>query len=210
MKISIITFLLLGCFFTRFIHAQGMLYEYSDRDEISIFSLGVQTQYAPFLGNNFLSEHYYHRPGYILEARFGLKDFVGFGAYLGKSSAEIKETEILGNDFLYGKFRDTGFFLYYQYFFVERFGIEPQLGYGFLSVKHDGQGDDFKLNYQNAFLGLNGNFNVSKKRDLILFGGVRYMRYFTNNISIHNEYLDFTRKSQRLVVQLGIRCEFFR
>ena len=210
MKISTITFLLLGCFVTQFIQAQGKHYQHSDRDEISIFSLGIQTQYAPFLGENFLSGHYVHRPGYILETRFGLKDFVGFGAYFGKSRSEIKETTILGNDFLAGKFRDTGFFLYYQYFPVERFGLEPQLGYGFLSIKHDGQGDNFKLNYQNAFLGLNGNFNVSRKRDLIFFGGVRYMRYFTNNISIDNDYLDFTRKSQRLVVQLGIRCEFFR
>ena len=168
MKIPTITFIFLGCFFTLFTYAQGMRYEYSDRDEISIFSLGGQTQFSPFLGNNFLSEHYDHRPGYILETRFGLKDFVGFGAYLGKSRAEIKETTILGNDFLAGKFRDTGFFLYYQYFLMERFGIEPQLGFGFLSIKHDGQGDSFKLNYQNAFVGFNGNFNISAKRDLVL------------------------------------------
>jgi hypothetical protein len=210
MKTPAIIFLLLACFFTEFIQAQGMRYEYSDRDEISIFSLGVQTQYAPFLGDNFLSGHYDHRPGYILETRFGLKDFVGFGAYLGKSRAEIKEPTILGNDFLAGKFRDTGFFLYYQYFFMERFGIEPQLGYAFLSIKHEGQGDSFKLNYQNAFVGLNGNFYITAKRDLVLFGGVRYARYFTNSIAIHEDDLAFVRTSQRLILQAGFRWEIFR
>lgn len=201
-------FILLGYYSTHFVNAQN--YEYSDRDEISIFSLGVQTQYAPFLGDNFLSGHYNHRPGYILETRFGLKDFVGFGAYLGKSRAEIKETTILGNDFLAGKFRDSGFFLYYQYFFMERFGVEPKLGYGFLSIKHEGQGDSFKLNYQNAFVGLNGNFYITAKRDLVLFGGIRYARYFTNSIAINEDDLAFVRKSQRIVIQAGFRWEIFR
>lgn len=207
-KTSNFIFILLGCFFVQFVNAQNL--EYSDRDEISIFSLSLQPQYAPFLGDNFLSGHYAHRPGYILETRFGLKDFVGFGAYLGKSRAEILESEFLGNDFSDGKFRDSGFFLYYQYFFNKKLGIEPQLGYGFLSVRHIGQFDSFKLNYQNAFMGLNGNLNIHNKRILVLFGGIRYARYFTGNIDINEDDLDFVRKSQRIVIQAGFRWEIFR
>jgi hypothetical protein len=59
-------------------------------------------------------------------------------------------------------------------------------------------------------VGLNGNFYITAKRDLVLFGGLRYSRYFTNSIAIHEDDLAFVRTSQRLIFQVGFRWEIFR
>ncbi|MCL6260410.1 hypothetical protein M3O96_15010 [Aquiflexum sp. TKW24L] len=209
MKILILTFLLSGCLQNQFIYPQTMGSENVRSNKIPFFSLGIQAHYAPFLGDNFLSEHYEIRPGYILESRFGLKDICGLGFSLVKNQTKSYEAEFLGNFFNDIQFRDFGLFFYYQFFFNEKFGIEPQLGLGLLSVKHQhiDNRDKFKLHYQNVFAGLNGNFNLNTKRNLILIGGVRYGGYATDDITINKDDLGYIRKSTRILTQIGFRWE---
>ncbi|MDO9553434.1 hypothetical protein [Rhodonellum sp.] len=173
-----------------------------------MFGLDFQGYQPLFLGHNFLAKSYRHHPGFLIDSRMGIQDFVGVGLSLGKNVSKVEEFEILGNDFDLARFRQSGVYIYYQHLIGRRMNVEPRIGYGLLSVKHSGPDDFYRLRFEQFFSGVNVNLAANSAKSLIFHGGIQYALLSGVDIVINPEDKKYITKSNGLQFSFGMRLEF--
>lgn len=172
--------------------------------KVSKFSISLNMYHPITFGNNFLNKAYSNDLGLGFEGQYNFKKiFIGLCSL--PNNQIITDKTIMGNFSTSKSVLNYCFVGYRQQLKSSKKNLEYRLGYGYKTIGHKTNFNDYNITGNSWVLGTKFNYMINK--NLTVFANIEY-HYSSYDIVMDGPYQDFYSSSHEIIPGTGLKFNF--